>query len=102
MNIIVAHSHGGEVTGSIDESVRHSITKLAHIHFPSTKKSFDRLIRLGEEKKRIFLTGCPAMDLAYKTEKKITPNFVRKYQGVGYRVDYKKPYITVLQHPNTL
>jgi UDP-hydrolysing UDP-N-acetyl-D-glucosamine 2-epimerase len=102
MNIIVAHSQGGEVTGSIDESVRHSITKLAHIHFPSTKKSFDRLIRLGEERKRIFLTGCPAMDLAYKTDKKITQNFIKKYQGVGYRVDYRKPYITVLQHPNTL
>ena len=54
MNIIVAHSQGGEVTGSIDESVRHSITKLAHIHFPSTKKSFDRLVRLGEERKEFF------------------------------------------------
>ena len=102
MNIIVAHSQGGEVTGSIDESVRHSITKLAHLHFPSTKKSFDRLIRLGEEKKRIYLTGCPAMDLVYKTKKKITENFIKKYQGIGYKIDYKKPYLTVLQHPNTL
>ena len=42
------------------------------------------------------------MDLAYKAEKKITQKFIKKYQGVGYRVDYKKPYITVLQHPNTL
>ena len=53
MNIIVAHSQGGEVTGSIDESVRHSITKLAYIF--QTKKSFDRLIRLGEERKKFCL-----------------------------------------------
>ena len=52
MNIILAHTQGGEVTGSIDESVRHAITKLAHIHFPATKNSYNRLIRMGELKKK--------------------------------------------------
>lgn len=54
MNILIAHSQGGEVTGSIDENVRHAITKLSHIHFPSTKNSYNRLIKLGEEKKEFF------------------------------------------------
>ena len=51
---ILAHTQGGEVSGSIDESVRHSISKLAHIHFPSTKRSREFLIKMGESKKRIF------------------------------------------------
>ena len=50
MNITLAHTQGGEVTGSIDESVRHAITKMAHIHFPATKKSRDRIIKMGEIK----------------------------------------------------
>ena len=102
MNILIAHSQGGEVTGSIDENVRHAITKLSHIHFPSTKNSYNRLIKLGEEKKRIFLTGCPAMDLAINTNPKIDDSFKKKYRGVGYEINYKEPYIVVLQHPNTL
>ena len=63
MNIALAHSQGGEVTGSIDESVRHAITKLAHIHFPATKRAKDYLLRMGEEKESVHLTGCPAIDL---------------------------------------
>ena len=59
MNIVVAHSQGGEVTGSIDENVRHAITKLSHLHFPSTKKSYERLIKLGEDKKEYFLQVAP-------------------------------------------
>ena len=102
MNILVAHSQGGEVTGSIDENVRHAITKLSHIHFPSTKQSYSRLLKMGEDKKRVFLTGCPAMDLAHSVPKKIGTSFKKKYVGVGKKIDYEKPYITVLQHPNTL
>ena len=102
MNILIAHSQGGEVTGSIDENVRHAITKLSHIHFPSTKKSYQRLLKLGEDKKRVFLTGCPAMDLAYNVNPKIDNDFKKKYLGVGYKINYDDPYIVVLQHPNTL
>ena len=54
MNIPLAHTMGGEVTGTIDESIRHAVTKLSHLHFPATKKSYDRIIKLGEEKENIF------------------------------------------------
>ena len=59
MNIPVAHIQGGETTGSIDEKVRHAITKLSDIHFVSTKRAKDFVIRMGELKSKVFLTGCP-------------------------------------------
>ena len=58
MNIPLAHTQGGEVTGSIDESVRHAITKLAHLHFPATERARDFLLRMGEIEDTVFLTGC--------------------------------------------
>src|SRR5687768_17271501 len=64
MNIPVAHVQGGEVTGSIDEKVRHAVTKLANVHFVSTEQSRQRVIRLGEEPATVHLTGCPSIDLA--------------------------------------
>ena len=63
MNIPIAHTQGGEQTGSIDESVRHATTKLSQIHFPSTKKSMENIIKMGEDKKNVYLTGCPSLDL---------------------------------------
>ena len=51
MNITVAHTMGGEVSGTIDESIRHAVTKLSHLHFVSNKDAFKRVIKLGEEKK---------------------------------------------------
>ena len=64
LNIPVAHVQGGEVTGSIDEKVRHAVTKLANLHFVSNKKAADRVIRMGEDPKTVFITGCPSVDLA--------------------------------------
>ena len=63
-NIPVAHLQGGEVTGSIDEKVRHAVTKLADLHFPSTKLAAENLIRLGEDPDTIHCTGCPSIDIA--------------------------------------
>ena len=60
MNIPLVHTQGGEITGSIDESVRHAITRLSNLHFPSTLKSMKNLIKMGEDKKMIFLAGCPS------------------------------------------
>ncbi len=57
MNIPVAHIHGGDVTGCIDEPTRHAITRFAHIHFPATKESADRIIRMGEEAWRVHIVG---------------------------------------------
>ena len=62
MNITLAHTQGGELTGSIDESVRHAITKLSHLHFTTTDKSTSRLIAMGENPDFVFQTGCPALD----------------------------------------
>ena len=103
MNIPLAHTQGGEVTGSIDESVRHATTKLAHIHFPATKKAAKNIARLGEDPKNIFLTGCPSIDLIKGEDLKINKKFVEKYTpaGVGSNLDFSKKYIVVLQHPVT-
>ena len=103
MNIPLAHTQGGEMTGSIDESVRHATSKLAHIHFPSTIKSKINLIKMGENPKYVFLTGCPSLDLIKNSNLSIDNNFIKKYSnlGVGSKIDFKKKYIVVLQHPVT-
>ncbi len=98
MNIQLAHTQGGEITGSIDESVRHAITKLAHIHFPATEASKKNLIRLGENRKFIFNTGCPAID-NLKNIKKIKVNDIPR--GVGNKTDWSKKFLLVVQHPVT-
>ena len=101
MNIILAHTQGGEITGSIDESVRHAITKLSHIHFASSKIAYKNIIHLGEDKKNVFLSGCPSLDLAKKFPKKIDDNLLKKYNGVGKKFNLKEKYIVVMQHPVT-
>ena len=105
MNIPLVHTQGGEVTGSIDESVRHAITRLANIHFPATLKSKKNLIKMGEKKDSIFLTGCPSIDLAYKVskgKKRVNvENILKKYTGVGNKFNEYRNYIIVLQHPVT-
>lgn len=101
MNIPLAHTQGGELTGSIDESVRHAITKLAHIHFPATQKAGKLLERMGEAPERIFVTGCPAIDLAADTCKNDCENLFQKYGGVGQPLDWNEPYLVALQHPVT-
>jgi UDP-hydrolysing UDP-N-acetyl-D-glucosamine 2-epimerase len=101
MNIPLAHTQGGEITGSIDESVRHAITKLAHIHFPATQNSANNLIKMGEDPDTIHMTGCPAMDLVLENDKKITSEILEKYKGVGSHIDLSLPYLVVLQHPVT-
>jgi UDP-hydrolysing UDP-N-acetyl-D-glucosamine 2-epimerase len=101
MNIPVAHTQGGEVTGSIDESVRHAITKLSHIHFPATEKAAQTLARLGENPAKIFLVGCPALDLVIQSTCGSVRDVLPKYQGVGAVLDLEKPYLLISQHPDT-
>lgn len=62
-NIRVAHIEGGELSGTIDESIRHSISKLAHLHFVSNRRAKDRLVQLGESEKAIFIIGSPDIDI---------------------------------------
>ena len=102
MNIPCIHTQGGEVTGSIDESIRHSITKLSHIHFPSTTKAFKNIIKMGEIPKNVYLTGCPSIDIAKSALKlKAKINFNKKYFGIGCEINFNKPYLVVLYHPVT-
>ena len=102
MNITVAHTQGGEVTGSIDESVRHAITKLAHIHFPATQESADRLKKMGENPDAIYITGCPAMDIvADLTPFKMPSDIFSNFGFTKEVLDPYEPFLLVLQHPVT-
>lgn len=103
MNIPLLHIQGGEVTGNIDEKVRHAISKLADFHFPSSKKAEERLIKMGEDPETVFMTGCPSIDLAVDIANynKLDFDPFKKYGGVGNLQDLSKGYIVVLQHPVT-
>ena len=103
MNIPLAHIQGGEVTGNIDEKVRHAITKLADYHFVASESAKQRVIKLGENFEMVFNTGCPSIDIASEVEKRngLTFNPYEKYGGVGSHPDLSKGYIVVMQHPVT-
>ena len=101
MNIALAHTQGGEVTGSIDESVRHAITKLSHLHFATTELSRRRILQMGENPNSVFLTGCPSIDPLANLDLDLPPDLFIRYGGTGARLDPAKPYLTVLQHPVT-
>jgi len=103
MNIPLIHIQGGEITGNIDEKVRHSITKLADIHFVASEKARERVIRLGEALDKVFLTGCPSIDLAKEvaSNKQLDFDPYKKYGGVGGEPDYSNGYLVVMQHPVT-
>jgi UDP-hydrolysing UDP-N-acetyl-D-glucosamine 2-epimerase len=101
MNIPLAHTQGGEVTGSIDESVRHAVTKLSHIHFPATRQAADYLVRMGEEPDTVHHTGCPSIDLLAGLDLSLPEDIFTRYLGVGAALDPAKPYLVVLQHPVT-
>lgn len=101
MNIPVAHTQGGEVTGSIDENVRHAITKLSHIHFPATERAHGFLLRMGEQPDTVHLTGCPSIDILIDNDLSLPEDIFQRNQGVGARIDLSRPYIVVMQHPVT-
>lgn len=103
MNKIVAHTMGGEVTGTVDESLRHAITKLSHIHFPANEDSKIRIKKLGEISSNIFNFGCPRNDLVLRIMQDSEINFdiFEKYGGVGATFQIDEPFLLVLQHPVT-
>ena len=96
MNIHVAHLEGGEITGTIDESIRHATTKFAHIHFTTNEKAKKRLIRMGEDSKNIFVVGNPSLD-TIKSIKDISKKEIEK----EFQIDLKKPFLLILQHTVT-
>ena len=103
LNIPLVHIQGGEVTGNIDEKVRHAITKLSDLHFVSSAKARERVIKMGENSERVFHTGCPSIDLAREIYLDGNLDFdpYERYGGVGERSDFRKGYLIVMQHPVT-
>ena len=103
MNIPTVHLQGGEVTGSIDEKVRHAVTKLADAHFVCTELAHERVVRMGERADRVWRTGCPSIDLAARiaAEPPHDLGSIERYGGVGPQLDLSGVYVVVLQHQVT-
>jgi GDP/UDP-N,N'-diacetylbacillosamine 2-epimerase (hydrolysing) len=93
LGVSIAHIHGGDISGNVDEPVRHAITKLAHIHFPATKESAARIIKMGEEPWRVHVVGAPGLDSALSKELPEPKQMAEKYG-----LDTSKPIILVVQH----
>ena len=102
-NIPLVHIQGGEVTGNIDEKVRHANTKLADIHLVASENARNRVIKLGEHLEKVFNTGCPSIDIAKDIKEKPALDFdpLKKYGGVGASIDASGDYLVVMQHPVT-
>jgi UDP-hydrolysing UDP-N-acetyl-D-glucosamine 2-epimerase len=104
MNIPLVHIQGGEVTGNIDEKVRHAITKLSDLHFVASPKAQERVVRMGEAPDKVYMTGCPSIDLADEVLQKPAFDFdpLLKYGGVGSELpNWQNGYLVVMQHPVT-
>lgn len=102
-NIPLVHIQGGEITGSIDEKVRHANTKFADIHLVCNKRAMETVVKLGEDPGYVFNTGCPSIDLARNILKNPALNFdpYNKYGGFGSKPDYNGGYLVVMQHAVT-
>lgn len=105
MNIRIVHTMGGEVTGTIDESIRHAITKFSHLHFPANEDAKNRIIRMGEDSRYVHNFGCPRIDLVAKELNfdsiLVLKDLFTHFTGVGPELDLKQPFILVSQHPVT-
>lgn len=103
MNIPIAHTMGGEVSGTIDESIRHAVTKFAHIHFPACEDAKERIIKLGERPESVHNVGCPRIDLVADIlndyENGINEEIFE--HGVGGEIDLDARFLMVSQHPVT-
>lgn len=98
MNIPVAHIHGGDacVGGNIDDANRHAITKFAHIHFPATQKSAERIIKMGEEEWRVHMVGSPSLDVILNETLLPAEDLAQQLE-----LDLSRPLILLVQHSVT-
>lgn len=96
LNIPVVHIQGGEVSGTIDEVIRHAMTKFSHIHFAATDQSVKRIIKMGEDPRYVFNVGSPSLDTIRNIDYPSKNKLAKKY-----KFDFEKPLIIVLQHPVT-
>lgn len=94
-NFLVAHIEGGEVSGTIDGSIRHSVSKLAHLHFVSNEEAKNRLLRMGEAESRIFVMGSPDIDLMLSDLPSLEDT--KRY----YEIPFKDRYALFVYHPVT-
>lgn len=99
LNIPIAHLEGGEVSGSIDERIRHAITKLSHVHFVANSEAADRVERMGEARDTIHVVGTPSLDLLTDLDLGNTSRLDRADGGAGATIDFTQPYVAVSQHP---
>jgi len=99
MNIPIFHAQGGEVSGSIDESARHAITKLSQFHFPATRRAAEYVMRMGERKDSILGVGCPSSDIAKDVPR--PSNQVVNERGAGAVIDVGAGYLLCVFHPTT-
>jgi len=100
LNKTIAHIEGGDLTGSIDESVRHAITKLAHIHFVTNEQARRRVLAMGEDPSYVFNAGSLDVEVAAQANGAITSETINAY-GVGHAIDVTRPFLLVIQHPVT-
>lgn len=100
LNKTIAHIEGGDVSGTIDESVRHAITKLSHIHFVTNEDARRRVAQMGENPSFIFNVGSPDVEFVAMMKKKIDLDVVN-HIGTGDTIDCSKPYLMLMQHPVT-
>ena len=100
MNLCTAHIQGGEVSGSIDESARHAISKFANYHFPSTQRSAEYLVKMGERPDTVLAIGCPSSDIARQLDRRLDSDIVN-VRGSGISLDLNEPYLLVVFHPTT-
>jgi UDP-hydrolysing UDP-N-acetyl-D-glucosamine 2-epimerase len=102
MNIPLAHTMGGEVSGNIDESIRHAVTKFAHMHFPACTDAADRIVRMGESPENVHVVGCPRMDLVAEVLASPSDGLSELFSlGVGGTFSLDEPFLIVSQHPVT-
>ena len=100
-NIPLAHIQGGEVSGNLDEFVRHSITKLSSYNFATSKKSYERIIKMGENRDRVFFTGCPGMDILEKVTDMDIQKEIETISITGKNIEINEPYILIVNHPDS-
>lgn len=96
MNIPIAHIQGGERTGSIDESLRHAMSKFSNYHLVANLDAKNRLIKMGEKKNNVFDVGCPSLDALFQ-EKVLDEKFLTK----KFQINFKKKFFIIIQHPVT-
>ena len=109
MNIPIAHTMGGESSGTIDESIRHAITKFSNIHFPANIDSAKRIERMGEDPKTIYVVGCPRIDFILNCLDKFSKGQILSsqkifdfYKGVGNKFNLvQESFLLVSFHPVT-